>query len=466
MVLRAGQRRGITIRPRLSLGVDTLVGVVLRAGQGRGITIRPRLGLGIDTLVGMVLRAGQRRGITIRPRLSLGIDTLVGMVLRAGQGRGITIRPRLSLGIDTLVGVVLRAGQGRRIAIRPRLGLGVDAAVGVVLGSFQRRRVTVFPGFRFSLDRAVSVVVRARQGCSIAGVAGLSLGRHLLIRMIDRLAEDACVLLSACLRFVSHSLVRVVRGRAENPVVLVCPLLRLSSDLRVGIALGCGQGRGVAILHLPDVRCIRAGRSVGDVGDLPFSPSRADRYGVVAVVARPCAEGNAVAGRRRGCLTDRNGSPARHRVTVTNGSVALPCDVVAGANDRCCPVRRIDLVRVPGHLAICVGYRIALAANDDIAIGDGVVVTDDLRRHSVIQVVVVADDNLVISRSCPGEMGIAVAGYAVAVASDNGVAEPGVNRICSVSHACCGNHQGDARDEVFFRTAIECRRTINAPAHS
>ncbi|WHM65336.1 hypothetical protein [Pseudomonas aeruginosa] len=414
----------------------------------------------------MVLRAGQRRSVTIRPRLSLGVDTAVGVVLRAGQRRGVTFRPCLGLGVDTAVGVVLRAGQCRSVAIRPRLSLGVNTAVGVVLGSFQRRRVTIFPGFRFSLDRAVSVVVRARQGCSIAGVAGLSLGRHLLIRMIDRLAEDACVLLSACLRFVGDSLVRVVRGRAENPVILVCPLLRLCAHLGVGVALRRGQGRGVTVLDLAEIRCIGPRGSSGNVGDLSFGAGGADRYGVVPVVARPCAEGDAVAGRRRGCLTDRNGSPARHRMTVANSRVALPGDVVAGANNRCCPVRRIDLVRVPDQLAICVRDCVALAFNCDIAVGDGVVVANDLRRHSVVQGVVVTNDHLVIGRGRARKVGIAVAGYAVPVASDNGVGEPGVNRICSVSHACCGNHQGDARDEVFFRTAIECRRTINAPAHS
>ncbi len=284
--------------------------------------------------------------------------------------------------------------------------------------------------------------------------------------MIDRLAEDACVLLSACLRFVGHRLVRVVRGRAENPVILVCPLLRLCAHLGVGVALRRGQCRGVTVLNLAKVRCIGSRGSTSNVRDLPFAAHGADRHGVVAVVARPCAEGDAVAGRRRGRLTDRHGSPAGHRVPVANGSVALPGDGVAGANNSCCPVRRIDLVRVPGHLAVCVRHCVTFAANNDVAVGHGVVVADDLRRHSVVECVVVADNHLIICRGCPGKMGIAVARHAVAVAGHNGVREPGVDSVCSVSHACCGNHQGDARDEVFFRTAIECRRTINAPAHS
>ena len=328
--------------------------MLIRARQGRRIAIRPGFGLG---------RVGIGAG------LRLGVHQLLRVLVRAGQCCRVAIGAGFRFGVHQLLRVLIRARQGLRIAIRPGLGLG---------------RIGIFPGFRLSLDRAVCVVVRARQGCSIAGVAGLSLGRYLLIRMIDRLAEDACVLLSACLRFVGHRLVRVVRGRAENPVILVCPLLRLCAHLGVSVSLRRGQGRRVAVLDLAEIRCIGPRGSSGNVGDLSFGAGGADRHGVVAVVARPCAEGDAVACRRRGRLTDRDGSPASHRVPVANGSVALPCDVVARANDRSCPVRRIDLVRVPGHLAICVGYRVALAANDDIAVGDGVVVTDDLRRHSVI----------------------------------------------------------------------------------
>ncbi len=191
------------------------------------------------------------------------------MGLGVGQRRRIAIGAGFRFGVHQLLRVLVRTRQGLRIAVRPGLGLG---------------RVGIFPGFRLSLDRAVSVIVRAGQRRGVAGVAGLSLGRHLLIGMIDRFAKDASVLLSACLRFVGDSLVRVVRGRAENPVIFVCPLLRLCAHLGVGVALGCGKGRGVTVLDLAEIRCIGPRGSSGNVGDLSFGAGGADRHGVVPVV--------------------------------------------------------------------------------------------------------------------------------------------------------------------------------------